>query len=333
MCGIIGYVGNENAVPIIVEGLKKLEYRGYDSAGLAVYTNKGFEVVKRKGRLSVLENEIEQNPITGCIGIGHTRWATHGEPSNVNSHPHLGHQSKIAVVHNGIIENYKLLREELTAKGIQFTSETDSEVIAQLAEYYYKGNIIETVIKVINRLEGSYALGFMCLDEPDALIAIKKDTPLIVGVSDKGQFITSDVPAILKHTNSVHYLNDKEIAVLKEKSVQFFNIDNERITKTPETVSWSFDSAEKGGYPHFMLKEIMEQPGVLTDTIQSVTSDGINKNVIDGFDFSKFSRIVITACGSAYNAGVVARNVFECLCRIPVEVELASEFRYKDAIV
>jgi len=333
MCGIIGYVGSENAVPIIIEGLKKLEYRGYDSAGLAVYTGEGFEVVKRKGRLSVLENEIGQNPITGYIGIGHTRWATHGEPSNVNSHPHLGHQSKIAVVHNGIIENYKQLRAELTAKGIQFASETDSEVIAQLAEYYYKGDIIETVIKVVNRLEGSYALGFMCLDEPDALIAIKKDNPLIVGVSANGQFIASDVPAVLKHTNSVYYLNDKEIAILKERSVQFLNIDKERISKTPETISWSFDSAEKGGYPHFMLKEIMEQPKVLTDTIQSAASNGINKNVIDSLDFSKFDKIVITACGSAYNAGVVAKNVFERLCRIPVEVELASEFRYKDAII
>ncbi|MCL2008942.1 MAG: glutamine--fructose-6-phosphate transaminase (isomerizing) [Synergistaceae bacterium] len=333
MCGIIGYIGSENAVPIIVDGLKKLEYRGYDSAGLAVYSGGGFEVVKRKGRLQALESEIEQNPIKGFAGIGHTRWATHGEPSNENSHPHLGHQNKIAVVHNGIIENYKQLREKLEAGGIKFTSETDSEVIAQLTEYYYKGDIMETVIKVVNRLEGSYALGIMCIDEPDALIAIKKDNPLIIGVSDHGQFIASDVPAVLKHTNQVHYPNDKEIAVLRKGSVQFFNLDNEPIQKTPETITWSFDSAEKGGYPHFMLKEIMEQPKVLQDTFQSAANTGDNKPIIDSLDFTRFNKLVITACGSAYNAGVVAKNVFERLCGITVEVELASEFRYKDAVV
>ncbi|MCL2010512.1 MAG: class II glutamine amidotransferase, partial [Synergistaceae bacterium] len=277
MCGIIGYVGHENAVPIIIDGLKKLEYRGYDSAGLAVYTGGGLAVVKRKGRLSVLENEIERNPINGFIGIGHTRWATHGEPSNENSHPHLGRQSRIAVVHNGIIENYRQLRGKLADKGIEFTSETDSEVIAQLAEYYYEGDIIETLIKVVNNLEGSYALGIMCLDEPDSLIAIKKDNPLIIGVSEHGQFIASDVPAVLKRTNRVYYLNDKEIAVLRRESVQFFNIDKEPIQKTPETITWSFDSAEKGGYPHFMLKEIMEQPKALMDTYQSAINTGNNK--------------------------------------------------------
>jgi len=333
MCGIIGYVGNDNAVPIIVEGLKKLEYRGYDSAGLAVYACGGFEVVKRKGRLSVLEKEIEQNPISGFIGIGHTRWATHGEPSNENSHPHLGHQNKIAVVHNGIIENYKLLREKLTAKGIKFSSETDSEVIAQLAEYYYKGDIIEAVIKVVNSLEGSYALGIMCLDEPDTLIAIKKDNPLIIGVSEHGQFIASDVPAILKHTNKIYYLNDKEIAVLRKDAVQFFNIDKEPLIKPIETITWSFDSASMSGYPHFMLKEIMEQPKVLSDTINSVLNNGNNKTIIDNLAFSQFNKLVITACGSAYNAGVVAKNVFEQLCAITVEVELASEFRYKYAVI
>ena len=333
MCGIIGYVGNQNAVPIIIDGLKKLEYRGYDSAGLAVFAGGGFEVVKRKGRLSVLENEISQNPLKGFVGIGHTRWATHGEPSNENSHPHLGRQNKIAVVHNGIIENYKQLRRKLMDKGIEFTSETDSEVIAQLAEYYYKGDIIETVVKVVNRLEGSYALGIMCLDEPDALIAIKKDNPLIIGVSGHGQFIASDVPAVLKHTNQVYYLNDKEIAILREGSVGFLNIDKEPLQKSPETITWSFDSAEKGGYPHFMLKEIMEQPKVLLDTIQSMEDKGDNKKVIDSIDFSRFDKLVISSCGSAYNTGVVAKTVFERLCRIPVEVELASEFRYKDAIL
>jgi glucosamine--fructose-6-phosphate aminotransferase (isomerizing) len=333
MCGIIGYTGSENAVPIIVEGLKNLEYRGYDSSGIAVYNSSRFDVVKQKGRLSALENRLADRTITGCTGIGHTRWATHGEPSDVNSHPHLGSKSKIAIVHNGIIENYKKLKERLEQKGINFSSQTDSEVIAQLAEHYYDGNLLETVIHVLNSLEGSYALGIMSLDDPDTLIAVKKDNPLIIGVSEHGNFMASDVPAILKHTNRVYYLNDKEIAVLKKGNVEFYNIDKEPLKKSIETVTWSFDSAEKGGYPHFMLKEIMEQPKVIKDTINSAVYEGENKNVVSNFDISRFDKIVITACGSAYNAGVVGRYVFEKLCRLSVEVELASEFRYKDAII
>ena len=333
MCGIIGYVGEENAVPIIVEGLKKLEYRGYDSAGIAVFGGSVFDIVKQKGRLAELEKRLAERPLESRMGIGHTRWATHGEPSDINSHPHVGSQNKIVVVHNGIIENYKPLKERLERKGVKFASQTDSEVIAQLAEYYYNGDIIETVIKVSNRLEGSYALGIMCVDDPDTLIAVKKDNPLIVGVSEHGHFIASDVPAVLKHTNQVYYLNDKEIAVLKKESVKFFNIDREPLQKTPETIAWSLDSAEKGGYQHFMLKEIMEQPKVLRDTIQSAIN-GENKEVVDKIDISKFNKIVITACGSAYNAGVVAKYVFEKLCRFPaIDVELASEFRYKDAVI
>jgi glucosamine--fructose-6-phosphate aminotransferase (isomerizing) len=333
MCGIIGYVGSENAVPIIVEGLKKLEYRGYDSAGIAVFGEAGFDVVKQKGRLAALEARLADRTITGSMGIGHTRWATHGEPSDVNSHPHIGSKNKIAIVHNGIIENYKRLKEHLEQKGVCFSSQTDSEVIAQLAEYYYNGDLLDTVIHVLNALEGSYALGIMCLDDPDTLIAVKKDNPLIIGVSKHGNFIASDVPAVLKHTNTVHYLNDKELAVLRKGSVQFFNIDKEPVQKTLETVTWSMDSAEKGGYPHFMLKEIMEQPKVLRDTILSAIKEGENKNIIDNFGIARFNKIVISACGSAYNAGVVAKYVFERLCRISVEVEPASEFRYKDAII
>ena len=337
MCGIIGYVGKENAVPIIVDGLKKLEYRGYDSAGIAVFKDGGLDVVKQKGRLAALEERLAQsrlagNPLAGNMGIGHTRWATHGEPSDVNSHPHIGSRNKVAVVHNGIIENYKNLKERLEHKGVNFASQTDSEVIAQLAEHYYCGDLMDAVIKVSNAVEGSYALGVMCVDEPDTLIAIKKDNPLIIGVSSHGNFIASDVPAVLKHTNKVYYLNDKEIAVLKEGSVQFFSLDKEPLEKSPETVTWSMDSAEKGGYPHFMLKEIMEQPKVVRDTIQSAVN-GNNKNILDNLDVTRFNKIVITACGSAYNAGVVARYVFERLCRVSVEVELASEFRYKDAII
>jgi glucosamine--fructose-6-phosphate aminotransferase (isomerizing) len=333
MCGIIGYVGTEDAVPVIVEGLKKLEYRGYDSAGIAVHGAGGFDVVKQKGRLTALESRLADRTITGRMGIGHTRWATHGEPSDANSHPHLGSKNKIAIVHNGIIENYKRLKERLEQKGIRFSSQTDSEVIAQLAEYYYNGNLLDTVIRVLNALEGSYALGIMCLDDPDTLIAVKKDNPLIIGVSEHGNFIASDVPAVLKHTNQVYYLNDKEIAVLQKGSVQFYNIDKEPLSKSPETVTWSLDSAEKGGYPHFMLKEIMEQPKILRDTINSARLEGENKKVIDTLDVSRFNKLVISACGSAYNAGVVAKYVFERLCRMSVEVELASEFRYKDAII
>jgi glucosamine--fructose-6-phosphate aminotransferase (isomerizing) len=337
MCGIIGYVGKENAVPIIVEGLKKLEYRGYDSAGIAIYRDGGFDVVKQKGRLAALEDRLTQSRqsgslLTGNMGIGHTRWATHGEPSDVNSHPHLGSKNKIAVVHNGIIENYKYLKERLEHWGVTFASQTDSEVIAQLAEHYYSGDLMDAVIKVSNTVEGSYALGIMCVDDKDTLIAVKKDNPLIIGVSEHGNFIASDVPAVLKHTNKVYYLNDREIAVLRRGSVEFFNLDREPLEKTLETVTWSLDSAEKGGYPHFMLKEIMEQPKVVNDTIQSAIA-GNNKNIINNINVNNFNKIIITACGSAYYCGVVARYVFEKLCRVSVEVEIASEFRYKDAII
>jgi len=354
MCGIIGYIGREDAVPIIVDGLKKLEYRGYDSAGIAVYGQNGFSVIKQKGRLAVLEERLQDRlldnkPLSGHLGIGHTRWATHGEPSDINSHPHVGSKNKIAVVHNGIIENYKQLKERLIDWGVPFVSQTDSEVIAQLAEHYYNGDLIDTVIKVSNAVEGSYALGIMCIDEPDILVAVKKDNPLIIGVSEHGNFIASDVPAVLKHTNKIYYLNDKEIAVLRDsgaasysatesrgvtdRSVEFFNLDKEPLQKNIETITWSMDSAEKGGYPHFMLKEIMEQPRVLRDTINSAVTDGSNKNILDNICVSRYNKIIITACGSAYNAGVTAKYVFEKLCRISVEVELASEFRYKDAII
>ena len=344
MCGIIGYVGDEDAVPIIVDGLKKLEYRGYDSAGIAIFGKNGFDVVKQKGRLAVLEERLtarllENKPLAGHLGIGHTRWATHGEPSDINSHPHVGSKNKIAVVHNGIIENYKQLKERLENWGVPFASQTDSEVTAQLAEHYYcvdnnnSGGLIDAVIKVSNAVEGSYALGVMCVDEPETLIAIKKDNPLIIGVSERGNFIASDVPAVLKHTNKVYYLNDKEIAVLRKDSVEFFNLDKEPLYKDIEEITWSIDSAEKGGYPHFMLKEIMEQPKVLRDTIQSAANDGNNKSILNNVNITCFNKIMITACGSAYNAGVTAKYVFEKLCRIPVEVELASEFRYKDAII
>jgi glucosamine--fructose-6-phosphate aminotransferase (isomerizing) len=299
MCGIIGYAGRKNAVPIIIEGLKKLEYRGYDSAGIAVYGKNGFDVVKQKGRLTDLEANPAAAKMEGHIGIGHTRWATHGEPSDVNSHPHVGSGNKIAVVHNGIIENYRQLKEWLESKGAVFVSETDSEVIAQLAEHYYAGNIIDAVIKMTNRLEGSYALGIICRDEPDTLIAVRKDNPLIVGRAEHGNFIASDVPAVLKHTKTVFYMDDNEIAVLKSDSAEFMNFDKEPLDKKPETIAWNVDDAEKGGYPHFMLKEITEQPRVLRDTVNLTLNGGENKKTIESIDFTRYDKTVITACGSA----------------------------------
>ncbi|NCB62804.1 MAG: glutamine--fructose-6-phosphate transaminase (isomerizing) [Clostridia bacterium] len=333
MCGIFGYVGTEEAAPILLEGLKRLEYRGYDSAGIALVGSDGFRVAKQKGRLAALEARLADRPIQGHVGIGHTRWATHGEPSDVNSHPHLGERSRIAVVHNGIIENYAQLRERLEQKGVTFLSQTDSEVVAQLAEYYYDGDLLGTIVRLTNALEGSYALGILCLDEPDTLVAVRKDNPLVVGVAKEGSLIASDIPALLRHTNQIYTLDDKEIAVLKQDGVQFFNSDLEPVSKIPETVHWSADSAEKGGYPHFMIKEIMEQPKVLRDTLHSALGEGRNRAVLDGLDLFGINKVVIAACGSAYNAGMVGKYVFERLCRVSVEVELASEFRYKDPIV
>lgn len=332
MCGIIGYVGNVNAVPLILDGLKKLEYRGYDSAGIALCSKGELKVIKRKGRLNQLRQAVDNELITGQIGIGHTRWATHGEPSDENSHPHLGSKNKIAVVHNGIIENYKFLKEKLQRKGVKFVSETDSEVVAQLAEYYYHGDIIDTVVKVTNALEGSYALGIISADEPEKLYAIKKDSPLIIGVCENGNFIASDVPAILEHTRDVYYLEHKEIAVLEKDKVTFLNMEKELIEKECVTISWDVSSAEKSGYKHFMFKEIMEQPKIIKDTIFGIVKD--NQMILEGVpDIRLYNKIVITACGSAYNAGMVGKYVLEQLVRVPVDVDLASEFRYRNAIV
>jgi len=333
MCGIIGYVGDGDAAPVIIEGLSKLEYRGYDSAGIALCGKDGLNVVKRKGRLSVLEEALRSEDASGSTGIGHTRWATHGEPSDRNSHPHIGGMEKIAVVHNGIIENYKVLRDRLKSKGIEFVSDTDTEVIAQLAEYYYDGDMLGTVVKLINALEGSYALGLLNSNEPDKIVAVRKDNPLIVGLSEDGNYMASDVPAILSHTSKVCYLEDFEIAVLTRSSVEFYNLNLERIDKQPETITWSAESAEKGGYEHFMFKEIMEQPRVLRDTINSALVAGQNRDIIEGLDIRGYNRLVITACGSAYNAGMVSKYMFERLCRMPVEVDIASEFRYKDPVI
>lgn len=337
MCGIVGYIGENQAAPILLEGLSKLEYRGYDSAGIAVFNDGKIEIAKAKGRLAILSEKTDGGKnVIGTMGIGHTRWATHGEPSDVNSHPHVSSSGRFAVVHNGIIENYISLKKKLIDKGVEFVSETDTEVIAHLFEYYYNGDIIDTMIKVINRVEGSYALGILCSDNPDEFIAVRKASPMIVGLGENENFIASDVTAILKHTRNIYYLEDNEIVVLKKDLVKIYNTDKEEVKKDVFTVDWDVSAAEKGGYEHFMMKEIEEQPKALRDTISPRIKDG--KIVLDDIsltteDIKNINKIYIVACGSAYHVGVVGKYVIEKMCRIPVEVQVASEFRYCDPII
>ena len=337
MCGIVGYVGKKQAVPILMDGLSKLEYRGYDSAGVAVMQDGEIKIKKSKGRLAVLQEKLDSGePLSGVMGIGHTRWATHGEPSDTNSHPHLSRSGRFAVVHNGIIENYMKLRQMLINKGFEFISETDTEVIAQLVEYYYNGDIVETLTKVVERVEGSYALGILCADNPDSFVAVRKESPLIVGLGEGENFIASDVPAILAHTRDVYFLENDEIVLLDAENVKVYNLDGEEIKKEPYHVEWDISAAEKGGYEHFMFKEIMEQPRVIRDTVQPRIRDG--KIVLDDISLTAeyikgINKIYIVACGSAYHVGVVGKYVIESMTRIPVEVTVASEFRYMNPIV
>lgn len=337
MCGIVGYVGKKQAVPILMDGLSKLEYRGYDSAGVAVMQDGEIKIKKSKGRLAVLQEKLDNGePLSGIMGIGHTRWATHGEPSDTNSHPHLSRSGRFAVVHNGIIENYMKLRQMLINKGFEFISETDTEVIAQLVEYYYNGDIVETLTKVVERVEGSYALGILCADNPDSFVAVRKESPLIVGLGEGENFIASDVPAILAHTRDVYFLENDEIVLLDAENVKVYNLDGEEIKKEPYHVEWDISAAEKGGYEHFMFKEIMEQPRVIRDTVQPRIRDG--KIVLDDISLTAeyikgINKIYIVACGSAYHVGVVGKYVIEAMTRIPVEVTVASEFRYMNPIV
>lgn len=337
MCGIVGYVGEKQAAPILLEGLSKLEYRGYDSAGIAVFDDGKISMNKAKGRLSVLcEKTDDGKAVKGCMGIGHTRWATHGEPSDTNSHPHLSQNGKFAVVHNGIIENYLELRAYLEKKGFEFLSETDTEVIAHLVEYYYKGDILETVIKLVSKLKGSYALGIICDECPDSFVAIRKDSPLIVGLGEGENYIASDVPAILSRTRKVHYLNDNEIVVLKADSVKVYNLDKEEISKEVSEVKWDIAAAEKGGYEHFMIKEIMEQPEAIRKTVAPRIKDGkvnFEELTLSEEYIKNINKIYVVACGSAYHVGVVGKYIFEKQTRIPVEVAIASEFRYCQPIL
>lgn len=337
MCGIVGYIGENQAAPIILEGLAKLEYRGYDSAGMAVFDGKEIKTQKATGRLKVLENLTRGGEtLPGTVGIGHTRWATHGAPSDRNAHPHTNTTGTIAVVHNGIIENYLQLKKKLLDKGYTFQSETDTEVLAQLLDYYYKGNPLEAITKVLHRVEGSYALGIMFADYPDEIYAARKDSPLIVGQSENGSFIASDVPAILKYTRTVYYMENQEVAALRRDGLRFFSVDEEEVTKTPVQIDWDADAAEKAGYEHFMLKEIYEQPKTITDTISPRIRN--NDIVIEELNMTDeelraVKRIHIVACGSAYHTGVTGKYVLEGLARIPVEVDVASEFRYRNPIL
>ena len=337
MCGIVGYIGSKQAAPIILDGLSKLEYRGYDSAGIAVYD--GSKIVTRKaiGRLKVLENLTKGGEtMPGQAGIGHTRWATHGAPSDRNAHPHTNAGGTIAVVHNGIIENYIPLKKMLTEKGYQFASETDTEVLAHLMDYYYKGNPLEAVTKVLHRVEGSYALGILFADYPDEIYAARKDSPLIVGQNADGCFIASDVPAILKYTRNVYYMDNQEVVILQKSGLQFFSVDEEEVFKEPVTIDWDADAAEKAGYEHFMLKEMYEQPKTITDTISPriVNNDIVIEELkMSDDELRGVKKIHIVACGSAYHTGVTGKYVLEGLARIPVEVDVASEFRYRDPIL
>ncbi|MCM0647269.1 glutamine--fructose-6-phosphate transaminase (isomerizing) [Clostridium swellfunianum] len=337
MCGIVGYVGKKEASPVLINGLSKLEYRGYDSAGVAIIENNKLKISKCKGRLANLEAKLQQEPIHGAVGIGHTRWATHGEPSDLNSHPHSNEDETISVVHNGIIENYLHLREWLTSKGYKFMSETDTEVIPHLVDYYYQGNLEDAVMKAISKMDGSYALGVVSTHEPGKLVAVRKDSPLIVGVGKDEFFIASDIPAILNYTRDVYLLNDKEFVVITQDGIKLLTEEGDIINKDIFHVTWNADAAEKGGYEHFMIKEIHEQPKAIRDTMTSrialekpITLDKISltKEQLENID-----KVYIVACGTAYHAGVVGKYAIEQLARIPVEVDIASEFRYRNPII
>lgn len=337
MCGIVGYVGAQQAAPILLDGLSKLEYRGYDSAGVCVFSDEGFRIAKTKGRLAALcEMTGDGTAISGTLGIGHTRWATHGAPSNENSHPHLSANGKICVVHNGIIENYLVLKEFLLAQGKTFLSDTDTEVAANLLEYYYEqeGDLRAAARRAVQELIGSYALAILCTDYPDSMLAVKKDSPMIFGFGKGENFIASDVPAILRYTREVVYLNDGDMVEFTANSVSFFDARGNVLQKMPEHITWEMSAAEKGGYPHFMMKEIHEQPKALRDTISPRIINGrVVLNELTPEYLRGIRRIYIVACGSAYYVGCLGKYILEKTCRIPVEPILASEFRYCEPVL
>ena len=341
MCGIVGYIGNDLAAPILLDGLSKLEYRGYDSAGLAVRDgDKTIEIVKAKGRLKELKEKTDGGmALKGSCGIGHTRWATHGEPSTENAHPHHSDDNAVVLVHNGIIENYQFLRDKLVKNGYSFYSQTDTEVATKLIDYYYKkykGGPVEAIARSMMRIRGSYALAIMFKDYPGEIFATRRDSPMIIGVEGDAAYLASDVPAILKYTRSVYYIDNMEIARLGKGTVRFCTVDQEPIEKQPVQITWDAESAERAGFEHFMIKEIHEQPRVVTDTINSIVREGrvdLSEAGISEEMLRSFSQVHIVACGSAYHVGVVTQYVMEDLARIPVRVDIASEFRYRKPLL
>lgn len=339
MCGIVGYIGEKKAVPILIGGLQKLEYRGYDSAGVAVYNTDGsIKVRKYKGRLAVLEEHLKKETLDGSLGIGHTRWATHGEPSDINSHPHTNCSNGIAVVHNGIIENYMSIKSMLIEQGYKFVSDTDTEVLAHYVDYFYKGDLVEAVKKVLEKIRGSYAFAVISKSEPDKIVCVRKENPLIVGAGVGENFIASDIPAILEHTRKIYLLNENELAVIEKDKVSFYDESGKAVTKDIFEVNWDVAAAEKGGYEHFMIKEIHEQPKAIKDTMTSRVLPDSATIKLDDIKLTKeqleqFSKIYMVACGTAFHACMVGKYVIEKLARIPVEVDIASEFRYRDPII
>ena len=340
MCGIIGFAGRGQAAPVLLDGLERMEYRGYDSAGIAVRSETaGLQVRKTKGRLRALADLVHEGAdLEGTLGIGHTRWATHGEPNDVNAHPHISENGRIALVHNGIIENYLEIKESLQRQGVAFASETDSEVVAQLLEHHYNEchNMLEAVGRVLRRIRGSYAFGIICSDHPNALIAARKDSPLILGFGEDGNYIASDVTAIMKHTRDVVYMEDGEIAVVTPEYIDIFDDEMNPLEKRHSTVDWDVSAAEKGGYAHFMFKEILEQPEAVRRTVSPRIQDGrivLDDVTLAAEELEEVSRIFMIACGSSYHVGVVSKYNWERLLRRPVEVSLASEFRYSDPLV
>ncbi len=338
MCGIVGYIGSQDTQEILIDGLRKLEYRGYDSAGISVFTGQGLQVVKAQGRMANLESKLEQHPLVGTAGIGHTRWATHGKPSDANSHPHTDAKHQFSVVHNGIIENYLELKDELIQSGIQFVSETDTEVIAHLVAREYEGDIVKAVQKAVTYMRGAFALGVLTEHEPDKLVAVRQASPLVIGVGEGENFIGSDIPAILKYTRNVYILNDGEMAVLTRDAVELMTIEGNFISREMIRIDWDAVTAEKGGYDHFMLKEIHEQPKAYRDTMLGrINDDGKGVHFSDlkltAEQIRNIRNVQIVACGTAYHAGLVGRNIIEKLAKIPVETDVASEYRYRSPIV
>lgn len=337
MCGIVGYTGKKDSVPVLIQGLERLAYRGYDSAGIAVWDGENIVLRKEKGRIAQLQDVLEREPVSGGVGIGHTRWATHGEPSFVNAHPHTDQGSAIALVHNGIIENYAKLKQMLTERGVRFASQTDTEVIAQLLGYYYKGDIKAAILQTLSMLEGSYALAILCKDDPDTIYCTCKDNPLVVGMGTDGGYIASDIPAILEYTRDVCFMKNQELVEVSPYGLKFYDALGNPLQKERVHIDWDVESAQKGNYEHFMLKEIHEEPTVLRETFRHyVGEEGVirqDRMPLNGEEARELGQLRIVACGSAYHAGLVGKTVIERMARLPVEVDIASEFRYRDPIL